>query len=104
LLEDAQLNLLIGNALRYSLDFANLIREGSSQDSFYWDESEWTKENRIETRVGYFWRLYRLYVPRNSKLRLRLICTTVRQVVTKELLALVLKRSTDFGETEFAKM
>jgi hypothetical protein len=73
LFQDAQLNLLTVNALQLSPEFADLIREGYSQDSFYGDEGEWTKDNRIEARDGYFWRLDRLCIPRNSELRLRLI-------------------------------
>jgi hypothetical protein len=73
LLEDAQLHLPIVNALRLSLEFSDLIREGYSQDSFYGDEGEWTKDSRIEAIAGYFWHLYRMCVPRNSELRLRLI-------------------------------
>jgi hypothetical protein len=74
LYDDAQLNLLKVNALQLSCEFADLIREGYSQDSFYGDdEGEWTKDSRIEARDGYFWRLDRLCIPRNSELRLRLI-------------------------------
>jgi hypothetical protein len=73
LLEDAQLNLLILNALRLSLEFADLICDGYSQDSFYGDEGEGTKDSRIEANARYFCRLDRLRVPRNSELRLRLI-------------------------------
>ena len=73
LFEDAQINLLTINALRLSPRFAYLIREGYSQDSFYADEGEWTKDSRIEATVGYFWRPDRLCIPRNSELRLRLI-------------------------------
>jgi hypothetical protein len=72
LFEDAQLNLLIVNVLQLSLEFADLIREGYAQDSFYGDEGGWTKDSRIEARDGYFWRLDRLCIPRNSELRLRL--------------------------------
>jgi hypothetical protein len=61
------------NALQLSRDFDNLIREGYSQDSFYGDEGEWTKDSRIEAIAWYFWRLDRLCVPRNFELRLRLI-------------------------------
>jgi hypothetical protein len=71
--EDAQLNLLTVNALQLSHEFADLIREGYSQDSFYGDEGEWTKDSRIEARDGHFWRLDRLCIPQNSELRLRLI-------------------------------
>ena len=73
LFEDAQLNLLTVNALQLSHEFADLIREGYSQDSFYGDEGEWTKDSRIEAIAWYFWRLDRLCVPRNFELRLRLI-------------------------------
>jgi hypothetical protein len=52
MLEDAQLNLVIVNALRLNHELADLIREGYSQDSFYWDEGEWTKDSRIDARVG----------------------------------------------------
>jgi hypothetical protein len=54
-------------------EFADLIREGFSQDSFYGDGGEWTKDSRIEARDGCFWRLDRLCIPQNSELRLRLI-------------------------------
>jgi hypothetical protein len=37
LFEDAQLNLLTVNASQLSHEFADLIREGYSQDSFYGD-------------------------------------------------------------------
>jgi hypothetical protein len=73
MLEEVMLNLLTNNALRLSLEFADLIREGYSQDSFYEDEGEWTKNSGIEARVRYFWHLNCLCVPRNSELRLRLI-------------------------------
>jgi hypothetical protein len=42
LLEDAQLKLLNVNAMWLNHEFADLIREGYSQDSFYGDEGEWT--------------------------------------------------------------
>jgi hypothetical protein len=61
------------NALKLSYEFADLIREGYSQDSCYGDEGEWTKDSRIEARAGYFWRLDHLCIPRISELRLRLI-------------------------------
>jgi hypothetical protein len=73
LFEDAQLNLLTVNELQLHPEFVDLIREGYSQDSFYGDEGEWTKDSRIEERDGYFWRLDRLCIPQNSELRLRLI-------------------------------
>jgi hypothetical protein len=73
LFEDAHLNLLTFNALQLSPEFGDLIREGCSQDLFYGDEGEWTKDSRIEAIAGYFWRLDRLCIPRNSELRLRLI-------------------------------
>jgi hypothetical protein len=73
LFEDASLNSLTVNALQLSPDFADLIREGYSQDSFYGDEGEWTKDNRIEARDGYFWRLNRLCISQNSELGLSLI-------------------------------
>jgi hypothetical protein len=38
-------------ALQLSLEFVDLIREGYSQDSFYGDEGEWTKDSRVETRA-----------------------------------------------------
>jgi hypothetical protein len=59
--------------MKRSPDFADLIREGYSQNSFYGDEGEWTKDNRMEARVGCFWRLDRLCIPRNSELRLNVI-------------------------------
>jgi hypothetical protein len=61
------------NALQLSPEFADLIREGHSQDSFYGDERDWTTNSRIEARARYFWRLNRLRIPQNSELRLRLI-------------------------------
>jgi hypothetical protein len=66
LLEDAQLNVIIVDALRLSLDLADLIREEYSQDSFYGAEGEWTKDSRIEVRARCFWRLDRVCIPRNS--------------------------------------
>jgi hypothetical protein len=54
LFENAQLNLPTVNALLLSPEFADLIREGYSQDSFYGDEGQWTKDSRIEARAGYF--------------------------------------------------
>jgi hypothetical protein len=71
LLEDVQLNKLTFNV--FSPEFADLIREGYSQNSFYGDEGEWTNDSRIEARAWYFWRLNRLCLPRNFELRLRLI-------------------------------
>jgi hypothetical protein len=50
--EDAQLNLLSVNALQLSPEFADFIREGYSQDSFYGDEGEWTKDSRMEATHG----------------------------------------------------
>jgi hypothetical protein len=73
LFEDAQLDLLTVNTSQLSHEFADLIREGYSQDSFYGDEGEWTKDRRIEAINGYFWRLDRLFIPLYSELRLRLI-------------------------------
>jgi hypothetical protein len=73
LLEDEQLNLMTVNALQLSREFVYLIREGYSQDLFYGDEGEWTKDNQIEAKDGYFWRLNRLCIPPNFKLRQRLI-------------------------------
>jgi hypothetical protein len=67
--KDAHLNLLTVNALQLSPEFADLIRKGYSQDSFYGDEGEWTRDSRIEARDGYL--ADRL--PQNSELRLRLI-------------------------------
>jgi hypothetical protein len=61
------------NALLLSHELDDLPCEGYFQDSFYGDEGEWTKNSRIEARVGYFWRLNRLCIPRNFELRLRLI-------------------------------
>jgi hypothetical protein len=64
---------MIVNALRLSHELVDLIREGYSQDSVYGDEGEWTKDSRIEAIAGYFWRLDRMCVPRNSELRERSI-------------------------------
>jgi hypothetical protein len=50
LFEDAQLNLLTVNVSQLSREFADLFREGCSQDSFYGEEGEWTKDSRIEAR------------------------------------------------------
>jgi hypothetical protein len=60
-------------ALKLSPEFADLIREGYSQDSSYGEEGEWTKDSRIEARAWYFWRLNRCCVPQNCELLLRLI-------------------------------
>jgi hypothetical protein len=67
------INLLTLNALRLSPEFANLVREGYSQDSFYVDKVEWTKDCRIEAITWYFWRLDGQCVPGKSEFRLRLI-------------------------------
>jgi hypothetical protein len=48
MLEEAYLNYINVNALRLSPEFGDLTREGSSQDSFYGDEGEWTTGSRIE--------------------------------------------------------
>jgi hypothetical protein len=106
LFEDAQLNLMTVNALHLSHEFADLIREGYSQDSFYGDDGEWTKDSRIEARAGYFWRLDRLCIPRNSELRLRLITelhesSSAGHRGVASTLAKALDRS---GGNEFAKM
>jgi hypothetical protein len=64
------------NALQLSHEFADLIRDRYSQDSFYGDEGEWTRLTRdspIEAKDGYFWCLNRLCISWNSELRLRLI-------------------------------
>jgi hypothetical protein len=61
------------SALHLSHEFADLIREGYSQDSFCGDEGEWTKYSRIEVIAKYFWRLDRFCNPENCELRLRLI-------------------------------
>jgi hypothetical protein len=70
---DAYLKLTNLNALRLSNELADLIREGYFQESFYGNEGERTKDSRSEGKDGYFWRLDRMCVPRNSYLRLRLI-------------------------------
>jgi hypothetical protein len=36
--------------LQLSHEFADLIREGYPQDSFYGDEGEWTKDSQIDAR------------------------------------------------------
>jgi hypothetical protein len=71
------------NALRLGLEFADLTREGYSQDSFHEDMGVWTRDGRIEAITEIFCRLDRLCAPRNFALRLRLIlsCTTTNQVV-----------------------
>jgi hypothetical protein len=73
LFEDGQLNLMTVTALQLSLEFTDLNREGYSQDSFYEDKGEWTKDSRIEAKAGCFWRLCRVCIPRKSELRLRVI-------------------------------
>jgi hypothetical protein len=73
MLHDEQLNSRIVNALRLSHELVDLIREEYPHDSSYGDEGEWTKDSRIKARIWHFWRLDRMCVPRNSKLRLRLI-------------------------------
>jgi hypothetical protein len=40
MLDDAQLKFMIATASRLSLEFADLVREGYSQGSFYVDEGE----------------------------------------------------------------
>jgi hypothetical protein len=60
--KDAPLNSMIVSALWLSLEFADLIREGYSQCSFYGDAGEWTKDNRIEAKVGYFLHLDREFM------------------------------------------
>jgi hypothetical protein len=64
---------MIVDAVRLSPQFANLVRKGYSQDSFYGNDGEWTRDNRIEAIGEYFWRLDRLCIPRNSALCLILI-------------------------------
>jgi hypothetical protein len=55
LLEGADLNLMNVSALRLSPQFADLVRDGYSLDSFYYgDEGEWTKDSRIEATSRYF--------------------------------------------------
>jgi hypothetical protein len=61
------------NASQLSHEFADLIREEYSQDSFYGDEGEWTNYSRIEATARYYWRLDRLCIPRNFEVRLRVI-------------------------------
>jgi hypothetical protein len=74
LLKDAQLNVIIVNALsRLSFELAYLIRKWHSQDSFYGHQGEWTKDCRIEAIVEYLWRLERRCVPQDIELRLILI-------------------------------
>jgi hypothetical protein len=61
------LNLMTVNALQLSLEFLDLIRKVYSQDSFYGDEGEMTRDSR---KYGYFWRLNRLCIPPELRLRL----------------------------------
>jgi hypothetical protein len=42
MLKDAQITLLVVGVLWLSPEFADLIREGCSQDYLYGDEGEWT--------------------------------------------------------------
>jgi hypothetical protein len=51
---------MIFNVLQLSHEFDDLVREGYSKDSFYGDDNEWTRDNRIENRAGNFSRLDRL--------------------------------------------
>jgi hypothetical protein len=50
--------------------FEVLVRQGHSQDLFYGDKGEWTRDNRIDVKVGYFCALI-LCAPRKSELLLR---------------------------------
>jgi hypothetical protein len=52
LLDDAHAKLIVVDAVRLRLEFADLIREGYSQDSFLGDEGEWTKDERIDASEG----------------------------------------------------
>jgi hypothetical protein len=53
LVNDSQSNVMIANALQLNLKLVDLIREGYSQDSFYYgDEGEWMKDIRIEASDG----------------------------------------------------
>jgi hypothetical protein len=73
LYKDVQLTLMVVNSLRLSFEFADLVRKRYYKDSLNGDGGEWTKDSRIGAIAGYFWRLDRLCVPRNSELRLRFI-------------------------------
>jgi hypothetical protein len=73
MLNDAQLNLTMVYALRLSHELVDLSRQGDFQDMFYGDESGWTRNNQINARDVYFWRLDRFCVLRQCELRLRLI-------------------------------
>jgi hypothetical protein len=73
MLEDAQSNSMIVNALRLRLEFDDLVREGYSQDLFYGDEDEWAKDSQIKAIASYFCRFDRLCIPWNFEPRLRLI-------------------------------
>jgi hypothetical protein len=68
-IKERAFNSMTVNALRLSLDIADLIREGYSQYLFYGDEGEWTKSSRIEAIALCFWRLDRMCVLRNYELR-----------------------------------
>jgi gluconate kinase len=61
---------MIVSALRMSSELVDIVREGYSQDSLYWDENEWTKDSRIVARDGHFFRLDLIYVPRNFEISL----------------------------------
>jgi hypothetical protein len=62
MINDAPINFLNVDAWRLNPEFADLIREGYSQDSFYGDEGEKTSHNRVDAKDGHSWRLDRLYV------------------------------------------
>jgi hypothetical protein len=66
LFKDSQSDFVTTHALRLSYEFANLIRKGYSQDSFYGDEGEGTKDSLIEATLGCFWRLDRVCACRGT--------------------------------------
>jgi hypothetical protein len=94
------------NALQLSPKFVDLIREGYSQDSFYRDEGSWTKDSRIEARVGCILRLDRLCIPRNSEFLLKFI-TKLHESSSaghRGVASTRAKASTNSGGNEFAKL
>jgi hypothetical protein len=68
------------DVLQLSHGFAHLIGEGCSQSSFYGDDCDWTRDSRIDVKDGYFWRLNRICVSRETlsyDLNLPQSCMTV---------------------------
>jgi hypothetical protein len=54
LFKDGHLNIMTVNALRLSSEFVDLVHHDYSQDSFYGEVGEWTKDSRIEAIARHF--------------------------------------------------